>query len=1271
MNNDTDNYSGPNIGDEIPTWSPTDEDRHGLPAFGLDDTEQREYEKAFPNAALRALSRKDNEQEQMNPLAGVSKSATMDAFFDKYHTTTNLIDLATQKKFEPSPQARADLEENYDDLVDGIPHQYQEAIFQTNSLEEAQYVKERIKSQMETQAIIDNSSLGESIGYGLMAFGADPAAALAFIKAGNAMWKAAQSTNLALKYPRAAATVTSAGLGAGEEGIAGAVRYANRETYLADEWLDDTVMGATFGGALTGLVYGAGAITSGLAKTNINQTIRKSIGDLQTDHTALRVNEAEQAASMRAFLNQDVNWAAVPTDDLLDGTAQALTKEDMRSLAVTRGGKDILIREDVTVEGFFDYLKAAGPTSQQKAVVAEAMGKLGYPLSKMREILRTDNDVKNMLFLHEQSHIANQDVVAWRRIRAEEGDDLKALMNEEAIAFETRATLDGFQKLEALKAGTAFRTTDYQQVVYDGAHVTSHMTPEELATTSTMKHIKNTVLSSKAARMIDRTVGLSATNQMLQSPSPMLNWFAYNVLESGMGYGGATSRKMSASVVKDREFNLQMATVLPAWESLVAELGKQRGIGFLRRNKAKVSNEADSTFAQEVNMSVHRELNNRRKGYNDPNVAPEIKTFATKMEEFYADSYNTLNRAGIAEYTPDAKRAGIPPVWTPGKVRDAVRKHGKENVTRLVAQAMRGVPDTAAVMGEAVEKHAQKLVERMMKGDASSLDIPANRAQPAVGAEGQLPKLTRKDVDRLDVDTMSELSLSTGKLQMMDLLEADIPTVLTRYSHKVSGRAALAKATNGLLVDDAAVGTFRKAAIDDAMRHGHDPRQIEQLLDDTIDQLLGNPPRGGIDPMLRQLKDAAAITKLGALGLAQLAEVGLAINRGMSGMLAASDVLKQQFKKMGLSDKLNDPKYLGELHELTGIMTESQMFVRPSVYLEDNNVGANASATILRKAVDKATFGSNRAMLSRGLADLTGFNAIRNMEMRLAIGSLTQDLAKFYDGRGSFTSVERWKDLGLADDSGWSKRLENIFKKEGGVVEYNAKGNIEALNIHQWPQDLQDQVGDALTRHANQAVMKSLTGELPPYMNNPYVATLLQFRAYPLQAMEKQMGRHAMFGDKEAATAIFLNVLSSSLAHQVRIHLAAAGMNEQDAEKHRNKQMDPATFAYAAFKYTGFAGIFPDVANIASVAGMGLGIPGSQYLGDGAARLGAAGILPPVVGMVNDYAKATGLARSAITGEWSDKDVKAVQAITPMGNMHLLDMIFKQLGNRLEEREKW
>lgn len=127
-------------------------------------------------------------------------------------------------------------------------------------------------------------------------------------------------------------------------------------------------------------------------------------------------------------------------------------------LGFTRSG-NIIVARNLSKEDVFKYIKGEVPssTSEQKRVVFEELAKEGYTEERLREIIQTDEDAKNLITYHELSHKYWEDSgkdYYEGDIRDTYGNLVPYAidwLSPNKIEVEKRATLDAIHRIELEK----------------------------------------------------------------------------------------------------------------------------------------------------------------------------------------------------------------------------------------------------------------------------------------------------------------------------------------------------------------------------------------------------------------------------------------------------------------------------------------------------------------------------------------------------------------------------------------------------------------------------------------------------------------------------------------------------------------------------------------------------------------------------------------------------------------------------------------------------
>lgn len=144
-------------------------------------------------------------------------------------------------------------------------------------------------------------------------------------------------------------------------------------------------------------------------------------------------------------------------------------------LGFTRSG-NIVVARNLSKEDVFKYIKGKVPssTSEQKRVVFKELAKEGYTEERLREIIQTDEDAKNLITYHELSHKYWEDSSKDYYEGDERDANGKLLINKvnwlapNKIEVEKRATLDAIHRIELEKGITNIKKDSYSINYYTG-----------------------------------------------------------------------------------------------------------------------------------------------------------------------------------------------------------------------------------------------------------------------------------------------------------------------------------------------------------------------------------------------------------------------------------------------------------------------------------------------------------------------------------------------------------------------------------------------------------------------------------------------------------------------------------------------------------------------------------------------------------------------------------------------------------------------------------
>ncbi len=634
-----------------------------------------------------------------------------------------------------------------------------------------------------------------------------------------------------------------------------------------------------------------------------------------------------------------------------------------------------------------------------------------------------------------------------------------------------------------------------------------------------------------------------------------MQYFGANVTEIGRGHGGNVRRKATGGVIRQAEYLESAMQIIPNYTRAIEAYAGSKGKGAVGKMGAQQFAGADSPLVKQFNREVFMIQEMRRQGKPLPeNLDKSIIDFVDDWDKYMDHAHNKLVENGIGGFTKERKvKHYIPHVWQDGKFRGAISKHGKDKVIRTLTKAYEQAMDagTNPRPKQDAREMAENLIKEVMETDVNSPDL-------------YMPTADSRAKHREDLDTTVELE----GLSVLDLLDDEVAGLATKYSNRLAGWVGLSKSTDGMLTSLADIDAFKKNMIQEGIDKGVSTKKHEQFYDDVIDSMFGRPTQGGLQEELRQIKDLAALTKMGGLGTAQLIETGQVITRATINMFSNKKTVKKIFDMAG--ENVDNNNLMGEIQSISSITNDLEWLDRQSVHLDQevlNEVGNTRKLSLW--LADKATFGKYKATASRALGKISGYNAVRRFQTRVTQASFTVDVANhFKHGTGKMGNA-RMADVGLTDTLGKDADLEDVFKN---LVEFDDNGFLKKLNVDKWPKAAKEKFQYAMVRDEAQQIQRTLVGEMPPWMNKPLMALAMQFRQMPIVAQNKSLGRSMAFADKEAVVGIMLNAAMSGMVRYSKfaaLGLGVSAITGSEWKEPNGEQMDVT-------KYITQFGMYPD-----------------------------------------------------------------------------------------------
>lgn len=708
--------------------------------------------------------------------------------------------------------------------------------------------------------------------------------------------------------------------------------------------------------------------------------------------------------------------------------------------------------------------------------------------------------------------------------------------------------------------------------------------------------LKAPTLGGYVGQVLGNGVAKEMTVHFLASENPAMNYIGHHVTELAQGMSGNVTRRASGGLTKARVYDQLMTEYMPGLEEAVNAFGASKGHGAYQRAQALESAADSNATVREFGREAQLYFNAKRMGKTDYVANPHVQKFMDgHWTKFTQRAHNELVSAKVAGYKANRQITNyVPRVYEKHTVEAMVAQHGEKNIVRAIEKGLLAAPQNEGKL-PLDPKDLRKLAEGRLSA-IRGLDDSVDQYMPGLESASK---------ERLEMD----LSANHGGFTLVDLVKQDIADVGQRYTHRASGWIGLAESTDGVINSNIAWDTFKQ----EAARQSKDGRMAKdaQLLEDVYAMMMGMPTRGGLPGYLRTLRDMAVVTQMGALGLNEVMEAGLSINRAVIHTMRDPEVAGQYFSASRGGKQTEG--LLQDVVSLTGITDAMDKLERHGTHLDQ----ANPSDSKIGRAMDSTAYymsgGENLPLAKRLLAQTTGFNMARRAKYRVAQMSMALDLAKRIgnqSNRKALTSDARLRDLGALEKDG-SSVLSTIFNDPNKAVYKN--GNLERINFDRLTTQEKNNLGNVLYRAASQDVQKHIIGETPAYLNNPYWNVALQYLSFPLVATNKNLARNMKFADIESITGLMLNLGVTGL---VQYTMAQLGLRKGD------------DVGENTYKYYSSAGILPDIS-----------IMGMDAINGDLPDLGKI----PITSVMRNYGNAIGgTAQYVMSAVSDDEDKKGV-----------------------------
>lgn len=720
----------------------------------------------------------------------------------------------------------------------------------------------------------------------------------------------------------------------------------------------------------------------------------------------------------------------------------------------------------------------------------------------------------------------------------------------------------------------------------------------------------------------------SYAGELAASKTSLAQWAALNIFELPGGTGGKIARNETAAISMEMFEAKAVHPVNVAWDKATRKEAQIRGLNMFDSAVMRHSSAAADKNANMLGRKVQLEMNARQME-QQIDSEPHVKAFADELEKSYDYLYKTQFENGVEGITGQNKiKAYMSQSWADSRLIDGLDEAnlGRAGMEKLIYKALRN--RNTDINPRELDKQVKRTLERMEENIRGAREDKQN-----IVTDGDY--INKR---MLHMDLSTTITRNGKEYSLLDFMSNDVVSDMNKYAKKTSATAAISKASNGKLNSADAIQSFIHAV-------GAESQALGSYVDvgdmtNAFKLMMGEPIKS-FDPRARKIRDAVALSGMNGLGESQLAELGLAMNRGTAALFAATQVLsrvKGKYNKWGgiilTPEQAASTSVLKEMQSVSTLYDQMHNLARQNVHFDESYTGTSTSATMkgLNKVVDFGTGGKYRPVLQHVQTKHTGYGSIRTMQEQISMAGLMHDVGRKLSGNKSSTSDARLADIGVPMDL-----LRQ--KVSDGTIQLDSKGNIVTLGLETWSTAEQHTLGVALRRHSAQQVQVGFAGETSALMSNPWVAFMMQFRSYPNIAAEKQQMRNAMFHDKEAAMGLTLNAASSMAARVIRYQSLALALPEEKRERYLNMKYDH--LAHDTAMYMG---------------GVGTMVNTYDMVQDPSEAT------PPVFSWANNYRKAVeGLGNGIST-----RDVSNIMTAVPLGTIAQMNLISGAIKELME-----
>ena len=618
------------------------------------------------------------------------------------------------------------------------------------------------------------------------------------------------------------------------------------------------------------------------------------------------------------------------------------------------------------------------------------------------------------------------------------------------------------------------------------------------------------------------------------------------------------------------------------------------------------------------------------------NAHPAVRRYANEgVRPVMRDWTNLINESGLADHIP-YDTTYLPRIFDPGKVGDAYRAYGSENLGKLVKASMADMPWTKALTDAQLTKVARGYAEGISKraldlDDRWNASWSADNLQHLEGvlmsdagmsqAEAKeitdtVARLTAKDrganarlKNRVELNSEATHA-ATGPTKLSDLLVKDVGHLMERYNDQMAGRVAMARTKftdpatgeviqNGIKDDsefETMISNWKRHVEDQYISRVSTPQENVNLLrwrdldeanmrfqygrilskaDDSKSwaaKMFGARTTSG--QVMRIMRKYSFDRMMGATGWSHMSIFGANLaNFGVRSALEHVPAFRHVMSQDG--EWIMKHGLDRELEAIFGNHADPLRGLQLQDWEHDWGARPVSQRSILDKIEHVQAQSNKMTAIGSGLAHIIALNkrwAQKGVAQKFA--DMAAAAKPRSDGTFDLSSVNmrRMMQLGL-DEGDMQKVLGQVQQHFTTEPGILFSHKVTKLNLDKWDQEAAHLFQGALRRWTDRVVQENDVGSLHRWVSSPLWQMMMQFRNFPMVGHTKQLMYNLAMHDKEAFSYFLVTSAVGAMIYYAREQVNSIGRS--DRSDYLQRRLTPGNVAHAALYHSGYAGMMP------------------------------------------------------------------------------------------------